>query len=187
MPKFGMVHQRRRVGRTIRLRSVAISSSYGGIGAVDRSRLSAGVLKLPTEACCLNHGKGAIDVTKAIKSCGFQEAVTFLERCRGAVGSQIAPQKPPAELRPVEASENPPYKGSYEKFFKPHPWLEARGLPSDTLAKYEVGYGVSKTDSGKRHGLPARRRDWSRNPRWFCRVSFDTLKPVFVKVKTSRP
>lgn len=25
-------------------------------------------------------------------------------------------------------------------FFKPHPWLEARGISADILAHYEVGY-----------------------------------------------
>jgi hypothetical protein len=74
----------------------------------------------------------------AIKKCGFQEAVTFLEPFREAGGLQIAARKLQVESRPAEASENPPFKGVYEKFAVPSAWLKKRGFESRALEHFEV-------------------------------------------------
>ena len=66
---------------------------------------------------CGAKGKGAIDLVKAVRQCGFQEAVTFLESCRHEVASRATPrphperQQPPPPRTPTP-SENPPFKST---------------------------------------------------------------------------
>jgi DNA primase len=88
---------------------------------------------------CNTKGKGAIDLVKAIKGCGFQEAVDWLKGISAAAAA-VEPriklvQSPPPEPLPTE---NPPFKSTYEKFAVESPWLKERGLLPETLARYEV-------------------------------------------------
>lgn len=101
---------------------------------------------------CGKHGRGAIDLTMAIRNVGFKDAVAALQELPAAVQPLPTPpakcQESPPSCTPVsvpeqvreQVAENQPFRASYEKYFRPHPWLEARGLTSETLARYEVGY-----------------------------------------------
>jgi DNA primase len=90
---------------------------------------------------CQAKGRGAIDLLMAVKGIGFQEAVSALESAAGSA-PQSPRLQPPSPAKPAaqSTSENPPFRGSYEKFFKPHPWLAERGLSQEALDRYGVGY-----------------------------------------------
>lgn len=71
---------------------------------------------------CSEKGKGNIDLTKAIRQCGFQQAVEFLQG-----------YKPSADIKkeavePLVSSEGvlKPYARKYEKFKADCAWLNAR-------------------------------------------------------------
>src|SRR5436190_267263 len=100
---------------------------------------------------CGQKGRGAIDLYLKMRGGGFQEAVSFLEPY-ARTASLVAQAKKPelkqviydstAESKITDAqpagivdrpTENKPFKGSYEKFYKPHQWFAARGLAQDTL------------------------------------------------------
>jgi DNA primase len=107
---------------------------------------------------CGAKGKGSIDAVIAVRQCGFQEAVKLLKGMDHALEANRSPDgvshlpKPGRipdsrdahgkedEKEAEGATENPPFKATYEKYFKPHPWLEARGLQPETLTLYESGY-----------------------------------------------
>lgn len=92
---------------------------------------------------CGASGRGAIDLVKAVRQCGFQEATEWLKTLPGTPVKHFQEHQPalhvPSDAK-TNLTENPPFKASYEKYFKPHAWLEARGLTAETLARYEVGY-----------------------------------------------
>ena|GEM_PF-3786730 len=81
---------------------------------------------------CSEKGRGSIDLTRAIRKVGFQEAVSFLER----LTIQPQPQKPAIgdSGTPREALEGQlkPLKASYHKFAVPCEWLETR-VPDQTI------------------------------------------------------
>jgi hypothetical protein len=67
---------------------------------------------------CGAKGRGSIDLFMAIKQCGFQEAVSFLESFRHVAAAPRAPtphrpQEPTPPRQPAP-SENPPFKSTYE-------------------------------------------------------------------------
>jgi len=82
---------------------------------------------------CNVSGRGAIDLVKAVKQVGFQEAVTFLKNLTPRTRPQQTPQ-----LQSTESSENPPFKSTYEKFAVPSAWLKDRGFTQATLDRFEV-------------------------------------------------
>jgi DNA primase len=97
---------------------------------------------------CGAAGKGAIDLVQAVRQIGFREAVSLLEGITVSPDPETpstddsgAPQGNPA----ANLAENKPFKGSYERFYKPHPWLEARGLKPETLQRYGVGFYENPT------------------------------------------
>jgi len=90
---------------------------------------------------CSAKGKGAIDLCMAIRKLGFQEAVRVLEPYAGAAIVAQAPKVIPATRTAQEpVTENPPFRSTYGKYFKPHPWLEERGISPATLERYGSGY-----------------------------------------------
>jgi hypothetical protein len=52
----------------------------------------------------------------------------------------VRPQIKQLQVMPAKElpTENPPFKGTYEKFAVESTWLKARGLTPETLARYEV-------------------------------------------------
>lgn len=97
---------------------------------------------------CEAHGRGAIDLVMAVRKVGFREAVEFLQSNSGNVVAQQARMPQIKQVQaPVEQVsgnsaplENPPFKSTYEKFFRDHEWLDKRGLEPDTLKAFGVGY-----------------------------------------------
>lgn len=79
---------------------------------------------------CNKHGKGAIDLIKEMRGGGFQDAVSFLQ--------VIEPIKPPIASPGADSGVLEPYKGSYEKYKVPCPWLENR-IPDQAVRER---YGV---------------------------------------------
>lgn len=93
---------------------------------------------------CAAKGRGAIDLVMAIRQVGFKEAVAWLSE---TAASQVpSPAAEPAASASTAAavsavpSENGIFRATYEKYYKPHPWLNERGLLPGTLERYEVGY-----------------------------------------------
>jgi hypothetical protein len=74
-----------------------------------------------------------------VRQVGFQEAVAIIEPY---VGSAIAAQAKRPVIKQVQEipTENPPFRSTYEKYFKPHAWLAQRGLKEETLQRFGVGY-----------------------------------------------
>lgn len=87
---------------------------------------------------CSAKGRGAIDLVLAVKQCGFQQAVEWLYH---ALAADLREKHYTAEIKPFpvsEQTENPPFKGTYEKFAVPSDWLKKRGLNEETCKRYEV-------------------------------------------------
>jgi DNA primase len=82
----------------------------------------------------------------AVKACGFQEAVKLLQEIKPALNSGQEEVQTPVDntIPPIKETlnptENPPFKATYEKYYKPHPWLTERGLKPDTLKTFEAGF-----------------------------------------------
>jgi DNA primase len=79
---------------------------------------------------CSEKGRGAIDLTKAVRQGGFRDAVDFLTV---AFGSNPTPRSPKEKSPVVDDSVAPtadkplePYKGSYAKFAVECDWLNQR-------------------------------------------------------------
>jgi DNA primase len=89
---------------------------------------------------CEAKGKGAIDLVRAVRKIGFKEAVSILGGITAAPRLESPKGEPPVNPEGQPAGENKPFRGSYAKFFRPHPWLEARGLKNETLERYGVGF-----------------------------------------------
>ena len=87
---------------------------------------------------CSAQGRGAIDLTMAVKQCGFQEAVTFLEAVPATAEPRIAPRTPARLSEQPAPSENAPFKSTYDKYAVPSSWLKERGFTEDALKRYEV-------------------------------------------------
>lgn len=88
---------------------------------------------------CGAHGRGAIDITMAVKQIGFQEAVKLLQEFKPRA-APISPSLTNVKPEEPEVNENPVFKASYEKYFKPHEWLDNRGLLPTTLQHFGVGF-----------------------------------------------
>jgi hypothetical protein len=84
---------------------------------------------------CTVHGRGAIDLVKAIKNVGFQEAVDWLKTLAGA-GIVSKPVEKPSNG--LQIGENLPFKATYEKYAVPCIWLKERGVTQATLDRFEV-------------------------------------------------
>lgn len=98
---------------------------------------------------CGAKGRGALDFTMQLRGVGFKAAVELLEPLVGVQTGQISLAK---EKEPIEApGELQPYRGTYEKFQVPCPWLEAR-IPD---AAVRERYGVFC------YSNPSRRSAWS--------------------------
>ena len=75
----------------------------------------------------------------AVRRVGFQAAVDHLKGLAN-VGPPLPQSLPPSNPSPVvaeaSASESPPFKVTYKNLFKPHAWLETRGVTAEVLARY---------------------------------------------------
>jgi DNA primase len=97
-------------------------------------------------ACDLK-GKGAIDLVKLVRGIGFQEAVELLggldaktqavQSSAKGIGRSSQETSEPGIFNP--ATENPPKKFTYEKYYQRSEWLSARGVAPETLERYGVG------------------------------------------------
>jgi DNA primase len=88
---------------------------------------------------CSAKGRGAIDLTMAVKKCGFADATALLEAASQSLPRPTAegPTQPQQQSN-LQASENPAFKSTYSKFRTESPWLTERGLTPETLDRYEV-------------------------------------------------
>lgn len=90
---------------------------------------------------CQAKGRGAIDLTMAVRGLGFQDWVDLLTPYAATAAVGITPRPQIKQLQVVDQpTKNPPFKGTYEKFFKPHTWLAERGLEPETLERFGVGF-----------------------------------------------
>jgi DNA primase len=87
---------------------------------------------------CSAKGRGSIDLAMAVNGIGFQEAVRLLEPYLSSVVTQAA--RPVIATLQEVPTENKPFRSTYAQYFRPHPWLEARGISQETLARYGSGY-----------------------------------------------
>lgn len=88
---------------------------------------------------CSAKGRGAIDLLMAVQRIGFQAAVEILEPYAGPAVQHQAPRiKPEIKLAHELPTENPPFKGTYEKFKVESAWLKERGLQPATLERFGV-------------------------------------------------
>jgi DNA primase len=87
---------------------------------------------------CACKGRGAIDLTMAVRGIGFQEAVELLKGLSVAAESLNRPAPNHLGRAGDMVVDNPPFKGQYEKFAVPSAWLKERGLTPEALARYEV-------------------------------------------------
>ena len=113
---------------------------------------------------CGKKGRGAIDLTMALKGLGFREAVELLQSHLGNIIAQQAAKPQIKQIQEARAeterTENPPFKGQYQKYFVPSEWLSKRGFAPETLDCF----GVGQYDNPKRQSaykgkilLPVRR------------------------------
>jgi DNA primase len=107
---------------------------------------------------CGAKGKGAIDICIAVKQVNFREAVAILEELKPKLTAVTPAPKSVHEDEPP--TENPVFRGSYDKFYVPSQWLSQRGLSPQTLQTF----GVGEYDNPKRQSaykgkilLPIRR------------------------------
>lgn len=87
---------------------------------------------------CSAKGKGAIDLKMAVSKCGFQEAVEWLKTMTPENVSTEGPKTSVHFEKNVSLTENPLFKGTYEKYKIESPWLKDRGLLQATLDIFEV-------------------------------------------------
>lgn len=90
---------------------------------------------------CKAHGRGTIDLVKGVKGCGFQEAVNWLQSLQSTSQAATPIIRQILTLKAAdnpERTENPPFKGQYQKYAVACPWLEARGLTEATLKRFGV-------------------------------------------------
>jgi len=113
---------------------------------------------------CGKKGRGAIDLVMALRNISFQQAVEILkpfdlQRDYVEAGGRKPEIKQVQEPEPA-ATENAPFKGSYEKFYVASSWLSARGFSPETLSHFKVGqYDNPKRQSAYKGKilLPVRR------------------------------
>jgi DNA primase len=79
-------------------------------------------------------GTGAIDMCMALGKLQFKQAVELLEKLAGTVHVE----QTITETKSTR-TENPPFKGTYHKYFQPSEWLAKRGLTQKTLDLFGVG------------------------------------------------
>lgn len=91
---------------------------------------------------CNAKGRGAIDLVKAVKQLGFQDAVKWLQTACGVQATQTRPngKKPPAEpiLAQLDGELKPLERDSWSKFKVDCPWLTARIPDAGIREKYGV-------------------------------------------------
>ena len=77
---------------------------------------------------CGAKGRGGIDLCKAVRNCGFDEAVALLTPLSSQAAQTPATGASSAPQSVVEATETElkPFTGKYAKFFQPNEWLERR-------------------------------------------------------------
>lgn len=80
-------------------------------------------------------GKGAIDLIKALRGCGFQDAVNFLEVIRPLPKPEQRHNGTPVA---VDGSPKPLEKDTWRKFQVPCPWLEERIADQAVRERYGV-------------------------------------------------
>jgi DNA primase len=86
---------------------------------------------------CSSKGRGAIDAVKEYRKCSFSEAVAFLQ---SIAGQRPAPNQKTAHSANSDATDGvlKPFRGSYDKFAVPCPWLEARIPDREIRDRYGV-------------------------------------------------
>lgn len=77
---------------------------------------------------CGQKGRGAIDLAKAVRSLGFQEAVAFLEPYAAGAIVRFA-KKPQIKLLQNLPPENPKFNATYEKYAVESAWLKKGASP----------------------------------------------------------
>jgi DNA primase len=90
---------------------------------------------------CNAKGRGALDLIKAVKACGFKEAVAFLEPFVGKTAQTPAPTEKAPLGGSDEAAEGilkPLERDTWRKFAVPCPWLEARIPDAGIRERYGV-------------------------------------------------
>lgn len=93
---------------------------------------------------CGKHGKGSIDLTMAVKACGFQQAVEWLKALHPAPETALKNVQVPQPDQEIPSAaktsltENPPFKATYDKYKVESHWLKERGFTQETLDKFEV-------------------------------------------------
>lgn len=91
---------------------------------------------------CGEKGRGAIDLVIAVRSCGFQDAVELLQGVAEKASVQVPPTTNRVEQTAPETdserTENPIYRGTYEKYAVKSHWLEKRGLSPETCKYFGV-------------------------------------------------
>lgn len=122
-------------------------SEWAGTCPVHKPKKNASSFSFDVEGrfncfSCGAKGRGAIDLTMAVKACGFQEAVTWLQsqelrQMPSETSHEIAKLQGQSKAQ-SEQLENSPYKASYEKFAVKSLWLEKRGLSPEALAYFGV-------------------------------------------------
>ena len=86
---------------------------------------------------CNAKGRGGLDLAMAVRGCGFQAAVELLEPY-AAVPDMRRARVPQVKLQQVTATENPPFRGTYQKFAVESAWLKERGFLPETAKRYGV-------------------------------------------------
>ena len=95
---------------------------------------------------CSAKGRGGVDLAMKIRSCGFKQAVEFLEGYKPAPDTKNPPAVISESVEAIPDGVLKPYSGQYQKFKVACPWLEAR-VPS---ADIRERYGVFCYDNPKR-------------------------------------
>lgn len=83
---------------------------------------------------CEAKGRGGIDIVRAVRKVGFQEAVSFLE----GLTPRPQPESPVQDDSAASGGVLKPLKSSYHKFKEESAWLSAR-IPSPEILEH---YGV---------------------------------------------
>lgn len=85
---------------------------------------------------CNIKGRGGIDLIKAVRRCGFKEAVEFL----GGIKPPAAPKKPVLEVSSASSEPLKPFTGKYHQYAKPCAWLTERVPDAGITSRFGVFY-----------------------------------------------
>jgi DNA primase len=86
---------------------------------------------------CEAKGRGAIDLVRAVRHCGFQEAVSFLEGIKASPTPQTPATDDSGGAGEAITGELKPLKSTYHKFAVPCEWLDNR-VPRDIQQRFGV-------------------------------------------------